>query len=215
MASLALSPSVPLRPLADQPAGLAVVGGEGGVGGVHRIERRVEHDDHQAGVARLLDGRHDRLGVARHDGEALGAGRDQVLDAGDLAVIVAVVLAGGRSCSSMPSSLAFASAPSRILTKNGLVSVLVIRPTMSAAEPARRRQGRERNRAGRTAEIILVLCALFLPGMSPPPADGRAVRLLTGRRASRVARGLTGRLPRADTNAYQATPVNKLIQLIY
>ncbi len=32
-----------------------------------------------------------------------------------------------------PSSLALASAPSRILTKNGLVSVLVIRPTVSAA----------------------------------------------------------------------------------
>ena len=85
-----------LRPLADQPAGLAVVGGEGGVGRVHRIERRVEHDDHQAGVARLLDRRHDGLGVGRHDGEALGAGRDQVLDRGDLAVVVAVELAGGR-----------------------------------------------------------------------------------------------------------------------
>src|SRR5205823_14877128 len=34
--------------------------------------------------------------------------------------------------SSMPSSSAFAWAPSRILTKKGLVSVLVIRPTMSA-----------------------------------------------------------------------------------
>ncbi len=30
----------------------------------------------------------------RHDGEALGAGRDQALDRGDLAVIVAVILAG-------------------------------------------------------------------------------------------------------------------------
>ena len=35
--------------------------------------------------------------------------------------------------SSMPSSFAFSWAPSRILTKNGLVSVLVMRPTMSAA----------------------------------------------------------------------------------
>ena len=48
----------------------------------------------QAGVARLLDGRHDRRGVGRHDGKALGAGRDQVLDGRDLAVIVAVELAG-------------------------------------------------------------------------------------------------------------------------
>src|SRR5690606_29273437 len=35
-----------------------------------------------------------------------------------------------------PSSFAVASAPSRILTKNGLVSVLVIRPTVSAARAA-------------------------------------------------------------------------------
>src|SRR5690606_3513753 len=34
---------------------------------------------------------------------------------------------------SRPSSLALACAPSRILTKKGLPSVLVIRPTMSAA----------------------------------------------------------------------------------
>src|SRR5215213_3958637 len=33
----------------------------------------------------------------------------------------------------MPSSLAFSSAPSVILTKNGLLSVLVISPTISAA----------------------------------------------------------------------------------
>ncbi len=99
MASLALSPSVPCAHCADQLAGLAVVGGEGRVGGVHRVERRVEHDHHQAGVARLLDRRHDRLRVARHDGEALGAGRDQVLDRGDLAVIVAVDTCRRRCCS--------------------------------------------------------------------------------------------------------------------
>ena len=54
-----------LGPRADQLAGLEVVGGEGRVGGVDRIERRVERDHQDAGVARLLDGRHDRLGVGR------------------------------------------------------------------------------------------------------------------------------------------------------
>jgi hypothetical protein len=39
-------------PLADQLAGLEVVGGEGRVGGVDRVERRVERDDQQAGIAR-------------------------------------------------------------------------------------------------------------------------------------------------------------------
>ena len=42
-------------PLADQFAGLEVVGGEGRVGRVDRIERRVERDHQQARVARLLD----------------------------------------------------------------------------------------------------------------------------------------------------------------
>ncbi len=46
-------------PLADQLAGLEVVGGEGRVGRVDRVERRVERDHQKAGVARLLHGRHD------------------------------------------------------------------------------------------------------------------------------------------------------------
>ena len=54
LASAALSPSV-LGPLADQLAGLEVVGREGRVGGVDRLERRVERDHQDAGVARLLD----------------------------------------------------------------------------------------------------------------------------------------------------------------
>ena len=62
MAVFALSPRVALAHCADQFAGLEVVGGEGRIGGVDRIERRVERDDQQAGLARLLDGRHDRLG---------------------------------------------------------------------------------------------------------------------------------------------------------
>ena len=79
-----------LGPCADQLAGLEVVGGEGRVGGVDRVERRVERDHQEAGVARLLDRRHDRRGVARRDQDALGAGGDQVLDRRDLAVVVAV-----------------------------------------------------------------------------------------------------------------------------
>jgi hypothetical protein len=47
------------------------------------------------------------------------AGRDQVLDGSDLTVIVAVILAGGgASCAEF---LRLGLAPSRILTKNGLV----------------------------------------------------------------------------------------------
>ena len=46
-------------PLADQLAGQQVVGGEGRVGSVGRLKRRVERDDQQAGVARLLDRGHD------------------------------------------------------------------------------------------------------------------------------------------------------------
>ena len=95
LASLALSPSVPFAHCADQLACLAVVGGEGRRGGVHRIERRIEHDDHQPGVAGLLDGRHDGLRIAGHDRKTLGAGRDEVLDRRHLPVIVAVILAGG------------------------------------------------------------------------------------------------------------------------
>ena len=83
-----------LGPLADQLAGLEVVGGEQRVGGVDRIERRVERDDEDAGVARLLHRRHDRRRIARHQQDALGAGGDQLLDRRDLAVVVAVELAG-------------------------------------------------------------------------------------------------------------------------
>ena len=44
-------------PGADQLAGLKIVGGKGRVGGIERIERRVERDDQNAGIACLLDGR--------------------------------------------------------------------------------------------------------------------------------------------------------------
>ena len=94
LALLGLVAERALRPLADQFAGLEVVGGEQRVGGVDRIERRVERDDDDAGVARLLHRRHDRGRVARHQQDALGAGGDQLLDRLDLAVVVAVELAG-------------------------------------------------------------------------------------------------------------------------
>ena len=84
----------PLRPLADQFARLEIVGGEIGVGGVDGVERRVEGDDENAGLAGFFDGRDDRGRVARHDQDALGAGGDQLLDGRNLTVIVAIELAG-------------------------------------------------------------------------------------------------------------------------
>src|SRR6185437_4270766 len=49
----------PLGPLADAFAGLEIVGGEIGVRRRDRIERSVERDDHDAGLAGLLDRRND------------------------------------------------------------------------------------------------------------------------------------------------------------
>src|SRR6266511_5394670 len=82
--------------LADEHAGLEVVGGEQRVGGVLRLGGGVLRDHQHAGVARLLDRGDDRLGVARGDQDPLDPGRDHVLDGGDLAGVVAVELAGGR-----------------------------------------------------------------------------------------------------------------------
>ncbi len=83
-----------LGPSADQLARREVVGGEEGVGGVRGVERRVERDDDEARVAGLLHRGHDRRRVARHEQDALGPCGHQLLDRGDLAVIVAVELAG-------------------------------------------------------------------------------------------------------------------------
>src|SRR5690606_11512670 len=69
------------------------VGGESRISRVNRIKRRIEHNYQQPRIARFLDGRNDCAGVARHDGKALGARRDEILDRRDLAVIVAVELA--------------------------------------------------------------------------------------------------------------------------
>ncbi len=93
MADAALAPSVLGRPLADQFAGGEIVGGEGCVRRVRRIERRIQRDHQDAGLARLLDGRDDGAGIVRRDQNALGAGGDQVFDGRDLAFIVAVDLA--------------------------------------------------------------------------------------------------------------------------
>jgi hypothetical protein len=81
-------------PLADQFAGQEVVGGEGRVGGVDRVERRVERDHQKTGVAGLLDGGDDGRGVGGGQQDALGAIGDAGLDGGDLGLVVAVDLAG-------------------------------------------------------------------------------------------------------------------------
>ena len=83
-----------LGPLADQEAGVEVVGGEQRVDRGLRVGGRVERDDDDALVAGLLDARDDGLGVARGDEDALGPGVDHVLEGRDLARVVAVLGAG-------------------------------------------------------------------------------------------------------------------------
>ena len=87
---------VPCRPLADELAGQAVVRGERGMRRVRRVELGVEGDDEHAGFLGLLDRGHDALRVGRRQEQALGAGRDEVLDGRDLALVVGAVLAGER-----------------------------------------------------------------------------------------------------------------------
>ncbi len=82
-----------LGPLADRQAGGVVVGRVGDVGRVGRLGLRVQRDHQQAGLARLVQRGHDRLGVAGRDHQALRAGRDQALDGRDLRLVVAVLLA--------------------------------------------------------------------------------------------------------------------------
>jgi hypothetical protein len=82
------------RPLPDQPACLEVVGGERRVGGVDRLERRVERDDENAHVARLLHRRHHRLGVGGRDQDAVDLVGDAGLDRRHLGLVVAVDPAG-------------------------------------------------------------------------------------------------------------------------
>ena len=65
---------------------LVISGGDG-------IERRVERDHEDARLAGLLDGRDNGGRIARDEKDALRAGCDQLLDSGDLPVIVTIELA--------------------------------------------------------------------------------------------------------------------------
>ena len=135
-----------------------------------RLERRVERDHQDAGIARLLDGRHDRRGVRRRDQDALGAGGDQALDRLDLALVVAVVLAGvGAQLHAELVGLGLA--PSFILTKNGLVLVLVIRPTIACAAAAAGRPSaaQHRERGDRRQELGASTSSSDLPDARPAP----------------------------------------------
>jgi hypothetical protein len=96
---------------------------------------RVECDHEHPGLLGLVQRRDDRLGVVRRDHEALGARGDQVLDGLHLGLVVAVLLAreGLQLHARLLGGLGRASF---ILTKNGLVSVLVIRPTITSSPEA-------------------------------------------------------------------------------
>ena len=138
MAIFACLPSlsnVALGPLADRQPGRVVVGRERRVGGVGGLGLRVERDHQQAGLARLVERGHDRLGVVRRDHQALRAGRDQALDRRDLRLVVAVLLAREGLQLGARASAPPRVAPSFIFTKNGFVSVLVIRPTLTSSPP--------------------------------------------------------------------------------
>ena len=115
------------RVLADQLAGLLVVGGVGDVDGARRDGRSVERDDEQPGVLGLAQRRVDRVAVAR-DQDALVAAGDRVVDGVDLGLRVTVCLPAATDSLTL-SFLASASAELRIETKYGLVSVLRISET--------------------------------------------------------------------------------------
>jgi hypothetical protein len=83
-----------LGPLADQQAGIEVVGGEQGVDGVLRLGGSIQSDDEDALGARLLDAGHNGLGIAWGNQDALGACVDHVLECGDLTFVIAVLCAG-------------------------------------------------------------------------------------------------------------------------
>ncbi|ENN86394.1 hypothetical protein RHSP_19669 [Rhizobium freirei PRF 81] len=83
-----------LCPLTNQLASEKIVCGKGRVGGVGRLQRRVERDDQQARVACLLDRGNDALGVGGGDQNTLGTAGDAALDRGNLAFAVTVDLAG-------------------------------------------------------------------------------------------------------------------------
>ncbi len=82
-----------LGPLSDELTGLEIIGREGRIGRVDRIERCIQHDDEQTGVARLLDRRHDGARIRWDQHESLGTSGDQIFDGLNLSVVVAVDLA--------------------------------------------------------------------------------------------------------------------------
>jgi hypothetical protein len=141
--------------LADQHAGLVVVGGKQRVGAVTGSVGLSSAITMHALVARLLDGRQDGLAVAGRDEDGLGTGGDHVLHRRHLAGVVAVGLAGAVS-SLAPLALAASAAPSFIFTKKGLVSVLVIRPITGCAGGQRSRRPATGRRAGWVAWSCLV-----------------------------------------------------------
>ncbi len=94
LASLALSPSVAAAHAPISLPALKLSVAKVASAAVDRIERRVERDHQHAGVLRLLHLVDDRLGVGSGDQDALGAVGDAGFDRRNLAVMVAVDLAG-------------------------------------------------------------------------------------------------------------------------
>ena len=94
LASLALSPIVALAhsPISLPASRLSVA--KVASAAVIGVERRVERDHQKPRVARLLHRGHDAFGIGRGDQDALGAVGDAGLDRRDLALAVAVDLAG-------------------------------------------------------------------------------------------------------------------------
>ena len=180
-------------PLADQLAGLAVVGGEGDVDGVRRVGRGVERDDEQARVPRLLDRLVDARGH-RGDQDALVAARRWRSRCLDLALVVALCLAGGDG--EVDVVLAAASlAPFCIATKNGLIESLVIRDTATS----RRRRRRFPTRSSHPRSCCR--CLRKRPGRArrpASPAPRRRLRdpaLLAGSRSSEAWRSFVASAP--------------------
>ena len=81
-----------LRPLANQNASLEVVGCKGRVRGFWIADRSVKRDDENASLARLLQGRNNRV-IGSGDENTFGASGNQILNSFDLRSSIAVNLA--------------------------------------------------------------------------------------------------------------------------
>jgi LacI family transcriptional regulator len=129
-----------------------------------RVERRVKRDHEHTFIARLLDGRDDRLGVARHRQNTFYAAGDHILDRSNLASVIAIVLASG-SHQFDALSIGFFLSTFAHLNEERFVSVLVINPTMisppaepdGAAVPPQAATSKLRRADQRTATIGLLL----------------------------------------------------------